>query len=149
MAGLRSQQLAYFYWSNLFIWLILLMGLLKKLWRNMTIMKKTRVGTYSNISLISLYSPRYWLMVGISFFLYLVVLVGTIVMFVFFHSDQKNIAFITINLLSVILVSILAVHPKIQEVNPRSGLLQAAIVSAYSTYLVFSAIMRYKKTDCN
>jgi len=35
----------------------------------------------------------------------------------------------------------LSIHPKIQEKNPKSGLLQSAIVTIYSTYLVYSSII--------
>jgi len=32
---------------------------------------------------------------------------------------------------------------KVQEANPRSGILQSAVVSLFATYLVFSAILRF------
>ncbi len=70
------------------------------------------------------------------------VLVGTIIMFIFFHRSPQSVAFITVNLVLVLVISVASVLPKIQERNPRSGLLQAAIVSLYSTYLVFSSNMR-------
>jgi len=42
---------------------------------------------------------------------------------------------------SAFFITFLSVHPKIQEKNPKSGLLQSAIVTIYSTYLVYSAII--------
>ena len=37
----------------------------------------------------------------------------------------------------------LSIHPSIQEANGyRSGLLQAAVVAAFTTYNIFSAVMR-------
>jgi len=48
--------------------------------------------------------------------------------------------FITLNIVFCFFITCLSIHPKVQEKNPRSGLLQSAIVTLYSTYLVFSAI---------
>jgi preprotein translocase subunit SecG len=76
----------------------------------------------------------------------------TIVMYVFFAKDQThcgtNTAFITLNLIFCFLISIVSIAPKVQEFNARSGLLQSALITAYSTYLIFSAQM--SETDsCN
>jgi len=84
--------------------------------------------------------------------LYLLCVVCTIVMYVVFAKDvaecQTNVWFITINVGLALLVSVLAINPKIQEHNPRSGVLQAAVVCAYGTYLVFSAV-RSETDKCN
>lgn len=77
-------------------------------------------------------------------------LAGTILMYVFFLSNENqaiNIAFITINAIFVIVSCIMSVNPKIQEHNPRASLMTAAIVSAYATYLVASAIMSERTAD--
>jgi len=51
-----------------------------------------------------------------------------------------NTTFVTVNLILCFFFSIFSIHPKLQEKNPRSGLLQSAIVTAFCTYLVWSAI---------
>lgn len=62
-----------------------------------------------------------------------------------------NTAFVTANLIGCVLVSILAMMPFVQEHNPDSGLLQAAMVTAYASYLVWSSIASEPQTDypCN
>ncbi|PVV00819.1 hypothetical protein BB560_004785 [Smittium megazygosporum] len=52
-----------------------------------------------------------------------------------------NQLFTTLNLILCATASFLAVHPKVQEANIKSGLAQAAMVSLYSTYLVTSAMI--------
>jgi len=94
----------------------------------------------------------WWLLLGSSGFLYAIAIVFTIVMYALFCRDaeacQKNVAFVTINLMLCLLFSFLSIHPKVQEGNPRSGLLQSGLITAYATYLVFSALMSDTET-CN
>jgi hypothetical protein len=89
------------------------------------------------------------LLLFVTFFLYGLSLTGTIVMFVFFSKCQMNIAFISINIVLCIVLSVLSIHPKIQEHTETSGLLQAAVISGYSTYLVFSSMMSEPSTFVN
>jgi len=94
----------------------------------------------------------FYLLMGTTGVLYIFSLVLTIVMGVFFARDaancQKNVAFLTLNSVLCFALSFMSVHPKVQEANPKSGLLQASLITAYSTYLVFSAMM--SSTDsCN
>ncbi|KAJ3198869.1 hypothetical protein HDU67_003246, partial [Dinochytrium kinnereticum] len=55
-------------------------------------------------------------------------------------SCQLNQFFITFNIVLSIIVAVVSISPQVQDVNPRSGLAQAAMVVAYATYLVASAI---------
>ncbi|KAJ3107967.1 hypothetical protein HDU97_002547 [Phlyctochytrium planicorne] len=55
-------------------------------------------------------------------------------------SCQLNQFFISFNLVLSAIVAVVSISPQIQEINPKSGLAQAAMVVAYSTYLVASAI---------
>lgn len=48
--------------------------------------------------------------------------------------------FISINLILCVLVSVVAILPKVQEYQPRSGLLQSSVVSLYTLYLTWSAM---------
>jgi len=84
--------------------------------------------------------------------MYVASLVLTIVMYVYFAHDQtncgKNTAFITLNLIFCFLLSVISITPRVQETNPRSGLLQSALITGYSTYLIWSSMM--SETDgCN
>jgi len=83
-------------------------------------------------------------LVGATIVLYLISLALTIVMYIFFMENQKecwfNPMFVTLNLILCFFISIGSIHPKLQEKNPRNGILQAAVVTAYTTYLVWSAL---------
>lgn len=46
----------------------------------------------------------------------------------------------TFNVILTLIVGILSIHPKIQEVNPKCGLAQSSMVSVYCSYLVLSAM---------
>jgi len=72
----------------------------------------------------------------------------TIVMYIFFNGCGMNVAFITLNLIFCILICAISIHPKVQEANPRSGLLQPALIAAYCTYLIFSSIQS-ENDECN
>lgn len=54
-----------------------------------------------------------------------------------------NQFFITFNLIFCVAITIMCVHPLVQEFNPRSGLAQSAMVAAYCTYLIVSAITNH------
>ncbi|KAG6864971.1 hypothetical protein C0991_005878 [Blastosporella zonata] len=62
-----------------------------------------------------------------------------------------NRFFISFNLALCVLITILCVHPTVQEYNPRSGLSQAGMVAAYCTYLIVSAISNHthETLSCN
>lgn len=87
-----------------------------------------------------------WL-IGIIFFtvtMYLISLTGIILMYVFFTRSgggcSLNYFFISFHLLMCIVISVVAILPPIQNAQPRSGLLQAAVVTLYTTYLLYSAV---------
>jgi hypothetical protein len=67
-----------------------------------------------------------------------------------YKSCESNNWFVSVNLVFSILHTIIAVSPKVQENNPKSGLMQSSILMLYTTYLVASAIISQPKTDeCN
>ncbi|CAD6914281.1 unnamed protein product [Tilletia controversa] len=49
--------------------------------------------------------------------------------------------FISVNLALVVILTVLCIHPVVQEVSSRSGLAQSSMVAAYCTYLIASALM--------
>lgn len=97
-------------------------------------------------------SRWWWILLGSTIFLYTVSVALTIVMSIFFCKDaskcQGNVAIVTLNTVFCFGLSLLSIHPKIQEANPKSGLLQAGLITCYSTYLAFSAMMS-STDECN
>ncbi|XP_037020451.2 serine incorporator 3 [Artibeus jamaicensis] len=61
----------------------------------------------------------------------------------------ENKFFISINLILCIIVSIVSILPKIQEHQPRSGLLQSSVITAYTMYLTWSAMTNEPDRSCN
>ncbi|XP_065912040.1 probable serine incorporator isoform X2 [Dysidea avara] len=87
-----------------------------------------------------------WL-VGVIFFtvvMYVVSLTGIILMYVYFADPDGgcglNYFFISFHLFMSIVISVLAILPPVQNAQPRSGLLQAAVVTLYTTFLLWSAV---------
>lgn len=91
----------------------------------------------------------YYALVAATLAQYLIAIGLIIAMYILFTSGGDrcgmNAIYITLVVIGALLVTALAVHPKVQEKNPRSGLLQAAVVSLYAAYLVWSAIMSEPK----
>ncbi|KAI9663142.1 MAG: hypothetical protein M1821_008190 [Bathelium mastoideum] len=103
---------------------------------------------------IEYHDSKVWrgLLITSTLSMYLGSLAGTIVMYIFFaHSGcGMNQAAISINLILLLAVSILSVHPAIQESNSRAGLAQSAMVAIYCTYLTLSAVaMEPDDQHCN
>ncbi|KAL1994853.1 hypothetical protein VTN49DRAFT_1040 [Thermomyces lanuginosus] len=97
---------------------------------------------------------RLWrgLLIGSTLGMYIASIVMTVLMYVFFAGKgcSMNQAAITINLLLFLIVSFVSVQPAVQEYNPRAGLAQAAMVTAYCTYLTMSAVaMEPDDRNCN
>lgn len=98
-------------------------------------------------------SSRCWtvLLLLATLFNYIVCIVAVVLFYVFYSVNCPiNKFFISFNLILCVVVSILAVLPKVQDAQPRSGLLQASVVSLYCVYLTWSA-MNTEPTDgkCN
>lgn len=81
--------------------------------------------------------------------LYLLAIALISVLFAFFAGPgcTQNKWFTSLDLVFIVMVTVLAVHPLVQEANPRSGISQSAMVAAYATYLVISAIANAPTTD--
>lgn len=86
-----------------------------------------------------------WYYCGLIFFTllnYLIALTGVILLFSYYTTGdcgwQKF--FISSNLILSIILSILSILPRIQESQPRSGLLQSSILTLYIMYLTWSAL---------
>lgn len=91
-------------------------------------------------------SKNCWLgmLLSASLIMYSISLVLTVLMYVYFLENPSecwmNSMFISINLVGTLIVSLVSIHPKIQEKNARIGLLQSSVVTLYSTYLTWSAL---------
>jgi serine incorporator 1/3 len=60
-----------------------------------------------------------------------------------------NKFFLSINIILCFGASILSIAPAVQEKQPRSGLLQASVVTLYVTYLTWSALSNQPDRSCN
>jgi len=84
--------------------------------------------------------------------LYAIALAITICGFIFYTKTSGcglNKFFLSFNFIIAVLLSLISIHPRVQESQPTSGLLQASIISAYSMYLTLSAMSNEPGTDCN
>ncbi|NXF88972.1 SERC3 protein, partial [Eubucco bourcierii] len=61
----------------------------------------------------------------------------------------ENKIFISINVILCIAVSIVSVLPKVQEHQPRSGLLQSSVITLYTMYLTWAAMSNEPERSCN
>lgn len=100
------------------------------------------------------YDSRGWrsVLIGTTLGFYASAIAMTGVMYHYFAKGDcaMNQAAITVNLLVLLLVSCLSIHPTIQEYNPRAGLAQSAMVAVYCTYLTMSAVtMEPDDKQCN
>ena len=92
-----------------------------------------------------------WILLGSTACMYAATIALTGIMYGFFAGEEcgLNRFFISFNLALCILITILCIHPTIQERNPRSGLAQSSMVAAYCTYLIMSAIGNHEHDQCN
>lgn len=103
---------------------------------------------------IDTYDSRAWrgVLIGSTLSMYAASLAMTILQYVFFAASgcSMNQAAITINLILLLIVSFVSVHPAVQDFNPRAGLAQSAMVAVYCTYLTMSAVsMEPDDKHCN
>lgn len=94
-----------------------------------------------------------WILIGSTGAMYIFAITLTGLLYAYFAGSGcgLNRFFISFNLALCIIVTILCVHPTIQEHNPRSGLAQSAMVAAYCTYLIVSAVSNHThdSSKCN
>ncbi|KAI9684343.1 MAG: hypothetical protein M1829_002152 [Trizodia sp. TS-e1964] len=103
---------------------------------------------------IEFHDSKPWriLLISSTLGMYLGSLAMTIVMYIFFARSgcSMNQAAITVNLLLLLIISFVSVHPTVQDYNPRAGLAQSAMVAVYCTYLTMSAVsMEPDENHCN
>jgi hypothetical protein len=93
-----------------------------------------------------------WTLIVSAISMYVGSIAMTIVMYIYFARSgcSMNITAITINLIAMCVATLISVQPAVQEVNPKAGVGQAAMVCIYCTYLTFSAVcMEPDDKQCN
>ncbi|XP_006839331.1 PREDICTED: serine incorporator 3 [Chrysochloris asiatica] len=98
-------------------------------------------------------NPRCWYaaLLSATSFLYTLAFISVVLFYVYFTKPDgctENKWFISINLILCIVVSVISVLPKIQEHQPRSGLLQSSVITLYTMYLTFSAMSNVPDHSC-
>ncbi|XP_069567628.1 serine incorporator 1-like [Brachyistius frenatus] len=78
---------------------------------------------------------------------------SAVVLFYVFYTQPDDCTehkvFISLNFLFCIIVSIVAILPKVQEAQSSSGLLQASLISLYTMYVTWSAMTNNPNRRCN
>ena len=95
-----------------------------------------------------------WVLIGSTGLMYAFTITLTGLLYGYFAGAgcTLNRFFITFNLIFCVAITVMCVHPLVQEFNPRSGLAQSAMVAVYCTYLVVSAITNHTQKSiksCN
>ncbi|XP_060086858.1 serine incorporator 3 [Heteronotia binoei] len=83
---------------------------------------------------------------------YILSLTAVVLFYVFYTKSEicpENKFFISFNMLLCIAVSIISILPKVQEHQPRSGLLQSSIITLYTMFLTWSAMSNEPDRSCN
>ncbi|XP_067096713.1 serine incorporator 3 [Osmerus mordax] len=83
---------------------------------------------------------------------YILSFIAIILFFVFYTQPEGcliNKFFISFNMLLCIVASVVSVLPKVQESQPKSGLLQSSIITLYTMYLTWSAMTNEPDRACN
>ncbi|XP_004698061.1 serine incorporator 3 [Echinops telfairi] len=98
-------------------------------------------------------NPRCWYaaLLSATSFLYLLSFVFVVLFYVYFTKPDgctENKCFITINLVLCIVVSVISIHPKVQEHQPHSGLLQSSSITLYTMFLTLSAMSSEPDDSC-
>ena len=97
---------------------------------------------------------KFWYiaLLTVTFLLFTISIIGVVLLFIYFTKSDDcmlNKFFISFNLLLCFFSSIVSTLPKVQEYQPKSGLLQSSIVSAYVIYLTWSGISNSPVKNCN
>ncbi|KAI0300775.1 serine incorporator/TMS membrane protein [Russula brevipes] len=92
-----------------------------------------------------------WILIGSTAGMYASSFAMTGVLYAYFATSgcTLNRFFISFNLALTIIITVVCIHPVVQEYNPRSGLAQSGMVAVYCTYLVMSAVGNHSHETCN
>lgn len=79
---------------------------------------------------------------------YILACVGIVLLYIYYDC-AINKFFITFNLILCVIVSIVSIHPAVQDKFPRSGLLQSSVITLYAIYLTWSAVSSNPDPKCH
>uniref|UniRef100_A0AAQ5X5V2 Uncharacterized protein n=1 Tax=Amphiprion ocellaris TaxID=80972 RepID=A0AAQ5X5V2_AMPOC len=94
----------------------------------------------------------YAALLAITILNYILSFIAVVLFFIFYTKPDDcfiNKFFISVNMLSCIVASVVSVLPKVQESQPRSGLLQSSIITLYTMFLTWSAMTNEPDRACN
>ncbi|XP_062060229.1 serine incorporator 3 [Lepus europaeus] len=99
-------------------------------------------------------NPRVWYaaLLSVTSLFYILSIVSVGLLYTYYTKPDdctENKFFISINLILCVVVSVVSILPKIQEHQPRSGLLQSSIITLYTMYLTWSAMSNEPDRSCN
>ncbi|XP_071993049.1 serine incorporator 2 isoform X2 [Engystomops pustulosus] len=84
--------------------------------------------------------------------LYAASIAAIVVLYIYYTKPDDcvhNKVFISLNLIFCVIVSIVSILPKIQDVHPHSGLLQASVITLYTMFVTWSAMANVPNPYCN
>jgi hypothetical protein len=83
---------------------------------------------------------------------YVLSVVGVVLMFTIYTLEAACLLpnfIIIFNMILCIVITVVSMHPKIQERMPTSGLLQSGFITLYTMFLTWSALMNNPDKQCN
>ncbi|XP_007248380.3 serine incorporator 1 [Astyanax mexicanus] len=83
---------------------------------------------------------------------YALSITAIVLMYLFYTQSEEcglNKFFISFNMILCITASVVSILPKVQDSQPRSGLLQSSVITLYTMYLTWSAITNEPDRTCN
>ncbi|NXM37807.1 SERC2 protein, partial [Gymnorhina tibicen] len=89
---------------------------------------------------------------AVTFIFYAASVAAVALLYVYYTKPEgctEGKAFISINLILCLIVSVVSILPKIQEAQPHSGLLQASLITLYTIYVTWSALANVPTQRCN
>ncbi|XP_053171377.1 serine incorporator 1 isoform X2 [Scomber japonicus] len=94
----------------------------------------------------------YAALLAVTIFNYILSFIAIVLFFIFYTKPDQcfiNKFFISFNMLLCAVASVVSVLPKVQESQPRSGLLQSSILTLYTMFLTWSAMNNEPDRACN
>ncbi|XP_033831123.1 serine incorporator 2 [Periophthalmus magnuspinnatus] len=94
----------------------------------------------------------YAALLTVTFLNYALAFSAMVLFFIYYTKPDdctEHKVFISLNFIFCIIVSIVAILPKVQDAQPSSGLLQASLISLYTMYLTWSAMTNNPNKVCN
>ncbi|XP_029298448.1 serine incorporator 2 [Cottoperca gobio] len=99
-------------------------------------------------------NSKFWFaaLLTVTFVFYALAFTAVVLFYVFYTQPDdctEHKVFISLNFIFCIIVSIVAILPKVQDAQPSSGLLQASFISLYTMYITWSAMSNNPNRKCN